>query len=194
MQRGYENPWSWRKITFRGTEGLCLSMLPGGYTGEAGFATLKRPHTQLEISVSPLGFWIRRAYLSDLRTVGNQRFLENHKWVNVVFRTSCELASQRRFVVITCCKNYHCFSGGFDHMLPLWELTFSGSHCSLRTYYSVRWTLALFSMCFQVGSLQQGKEANAKLSQDGRIFFKSLFSRTAARTTEPKRGVCISTW
>lgn len=136
---------------------------------------------------------MRRTYLLDLGTVGNWAFLENHKWVNVVFRTSCELASLRRFVVITCCKNYHCLFGRFHHMLLLWELAFSGSHCSLRTYYSVRWTLALFSVGFQVGNLQQERKACGRLYRDGKISFQR-FSCAAARRPELKGGVYTCAW
>lgn len=82
-----------------------------------------------------------------------------------MLRTSCELASHRRFVVITCYKNYHCLSSSFHHMLLLRELAFSGSHCSFRTYYSVRWTFAPFSVCFQVGNLQRGREACGEVSK-----------------------------
>lgn len=55
-QRSCENPGSLNKITFRGTEGLCLSVLPRGCLGKAGLATSKWHRTHLGVDESPRGF------------------------------------------------------------------------------------------------------------------------------------------
>ena len=100
-----------------------------------------------------------------------------------MLRTSCELASQRRLVVLTCCKNYHCLFSNFHHVFLLRELAFSGSHCSFRTCYSVRWTLAPFSMCFQVGSLQRGREACGEVSKGWKDLVQKIVFMGNSKTT-----------
>lgn len=137
------------------------------------------------------GLWVRREYLSDLGTAGNPAFLENHKWVNVVFRTSCELASPRRLVVITCCKNPHRLPGSFHHMLLPWELAFPGSRWGLRTVilHSGLWLRSL-------GNLQQGREACGmwEVKQRWKDLWWSLFSCAAARGKTLKREAFLSRW
>lgn len=118
------------------SESLGLSVFPGGCCGKAGPAALEWHNLR----------WEPKSFQEDLewevaicRICGWQEIrlfflVENHKWVNVVFRACCELASPRRFVVITFCKNYHCLPGSFHHTLLLQELEYLGSHCRLGTY------------------------------------------------------------